>query len=172
MAKKTTTKNEFTESAHRVWLAGLGALAAAGEEGEKFFSSLVERGEKYEKKLGDPVEDASKRVKSTVKDVRSRAGKTVKGVQKAIDDQVTTALHRLGVPTRSEIAQLSERVEKLTAAVDSKRSKAAGKPRKKAATKKAAARKKTKAKKAPARKTSARKAAAKTTKKAASRRSA
>jgi len=162
MAKKKTNKSDFAESAHRIWLAGLGAMAAAGEEGEKLFATLVDRGAKYEKKFGAPVEDAGKRVKSTVDDVRSRAGKTVHGVQKAIDDQVTSALHRLGVPTRSEIAELSDRVEKLTRAVESKSPKAAKKPRKKAAA----------AKKAPVRKTAARKASGKAKKKAASRRSA
>ena len=42
-----TTKNlqdELKESAHRIWLAGLGALAAAGEEGTNVFDRHVDRG--------------------------------------------------------------------------------------------------------------------------------
>ncbi|HAS52088.1 MAG TPA: hypothetical protein DCS21_10250, partial [Gammaproteobacteria bacterium] len=33
------------ESASRIWLAGLGAVAKTQEEGEKLFQSLVEEGE-------------------------------------------------------------------------------------------------------------------------------
>jgi polyhydroxyalkanoate synthesis regulator phasin len=39
-------------------------------------------------------------------------------VQVVIDAQVSHALHRLGVPTRQEIADLTKRIEKLTASID------------------------------------------------------
>ena len=77
MAKKKDTKSELAESAHKVWLAGLGALAAAEEEGGKLFTSLVSRGKKYESTIKKPVDHAATRVKGTVKDVRGRASRTV-----------------------------------------------------------------------------------------------
>ena len=45
-AKKKTKElqNDIMESAHKVWLAGLGAVAMAEQEGSKFFSGLVEKG--------------------------------------------------------------------------------------------------------------------------------
>ena len=38
----------------------------------------------------------------------------------AVDDQVASALHRIGVPTRKEITTLTRRVEKLTEVVRGK----------------------------------------------------
>ena len=51
--KKTKTddlKDEIKANASKVWLAGLGALATAEEEGGKLFRGLVKKGEQYEKK--------------------------------------------------------------------------------------------------------------------------
>jgi len=51
------------ESAHRLWLAGLGALAVVGEEGDRLFKQLVrkgadmEQGERYE--FGEEVAEAT-----------------------------------------------------------------------------------------------------------------
>ncbi len=145
MAKVKSTAGDFSDSAHRVWLAGLGALATAGKEGEKLFSTLVNRGKTLEKQLNVPVERAGKRVRSTVGGARTRAGKTLREVQDALDHQVNSALHRLGVPTRNEIASLSARVEKLTKAMNGKK-----------VTKKKAARKKVTKKKVTKKKTAKR----------------
>ena len=52
MAKKKSKQrqNDVMESAHKVWLAGLGAVAMAEEEGGKFFTNLLEKGQKLEGK--------------------------------------------------------------------------------------------------------------------------
>jgi poly(hydroxyalkanoate) granule-associated protein len=137
MAKKDPrTQHELWDSAHKIWLAGLGALSAAEEEGEKLFKTLVSRGEKYEHRVKEPVE----KVSGTMKKARSRAGKTLESIESAVDDQVTSVLNRLGVPTRDEIAKLSRKVERLTQAVEGKRAGKARTTRKK----KAASRKSTK----------------------------
>jgi poly(hydroxyalkanoate) granule-associated protein len=117
MAKKKTTKkkkSELTDSLHQVWLAGLGALATAEEEGGKLFKSLVKKGQAYEKNVKVPVDKAAKSVKGTVKDVRSKAGKTMKKFEAALDDHVDAALGRIGVPTNKEIAKLTRKVDRLT----------------------------------------------------------
>ena len=66
------TKKDFPmdvmESAHKVWLAGLGAVAVAEQEGSKFFKNLVKKGEKYESKRKAQVDKAVDRVKDSVKD--------------------------------------------------------------------------------------------------------
>jgi poly(hydroxyalkanoate) granule-associated protein len=140
MAKKKTPKSELSESVHKIWLAGLGAMATAEEEGGKLFSSLVDRGKKYESTIKKPVGQATTQVKKKVKDVRGRAGKTVKKIERAFDEQVDAALHRVGVPTRKEIAALNRKVQRLTEAIEGKRRKAA---KKKTPAKKTTARKKT-----------------------------
>ena len=127
MAKKKPKKGELRASAEKVWLAGLGALATAEEEGGKAFKSLVRKGERYQKSIKKPVGDAKKKVGD------------------AFDHQVTMTLHRLGVPTRKEIADLTLRVEQLTRrfeATPETAKKAAGK-KKTTAKKKVAAKKTT-----------------------------
>ena len=149
-AKKKAKKGQLRESAEQVWLAGLGAMATAEEEGGKAFKGLVRKGKRYQKSLKKPVDEAKKSVEGTVEDVRGRAGKTWKKVENAFDSQVTMALHRLGVPTRKEIADLTLRVEELTRKLEGSPAKA-----KKPAAKKKAVAKKTAAKKkaAPTEKT-------------------
>jgi len=44
MAKKKDPQNDLTQSAHKIWLAGLGAVAMAEEDGGKLLKSRVERG--------------------------------------------------------------------------------------------------------------------------------
>jgi poly(hydroxyalkanoate) granule-associated protein len=147
MAKKKPKKGELRESAEKVWLAGLGALATAEEEGGKAFKNLVRKGERYQKSLKKPVGKARKTVEGTVKDFGGRAGKTWKKVEDAFDHQVTMALHRLGVPTRNEIADLTRRVETLTRRLGAttetaKKATAKKKTVKKAGSKKTTAKKK------------------------------
>ena len=150
--KKKTTTEPLSESAHRIWLAGLGALATAEKEGSKLFRDLVAKGETFDASVQTPVRSARGKVRSTIDDVRSRAGKTVERLESAFDDRVQDVLQRLGVPSRDEISSLSRRVERLTKAVDS-----AGAP----ANKRTAARKKTVKKKAAAKKSTTKKSAAK-----------
>jgi poly(hydroxyalkanoate) granule-associated protein len=109
-----TTKNlqdELKESAHRIWLAGPGALAAAGEEGTKMFDRLVDRGRDYETR---GREEARKQYEGA----RSSADELWDTWSGKLDEAVTKALHRMGVPSRDEIHNLTQRVEELNAKVE------------------------------------------------------
>ena len=109
-----TNKNlqdELKESAHRIWLAGLGALAAAGEEGTKMFDRLVDRGRDYETRGREEAKKQFEGAKSTTDELwNTWSGK--------LDEAVTNALHRMGVPSRDEIRTLTQRVEELNAKVE------------------------------------------------------
>jgi poly(hydroxyalkanoate) granule-associated protein len=109
-----TTKNlqdELKESAHRIWLAGLGALASAGEEGTKMFDRLVDRGRDYETRGREEAKKQFEGAKSTTDELwNTWSGK--------LDEAVTNALHRMGVPSREEIRTLTQRVEELNAKVE------------------------------------------------------
>ena len=109
-----TTKNlqdELKESAHRIWLAGLGALASAGEEGTRLFDRLVDRGREYETRGRD---EARKQYEGA----RSSADELWNIWSGKLDEAVTNALHRMGVPSRDEIRNLTQRVEELNAKVE------------------------------------------------------
>lgn len=145
--KNKSTGNDLRESAHRIWLAGLGAVAMAEEEGGKLFRSLVDRGETFQQGFDGPVDKATERVRGTVRDVRSRTRSTLNRVEHALDDQLASALGRLGIPSRREITELTRKVEELTHRLDEQ----PARRRKRTARKPAAA------PKVPARKTSSRK---------------
>jgi poly(hydroxyalkanoate) granule-associated protein len=123
MAKKKAKEiqEELLGSAHKVWLAGLGALSMAEEESGKLFKSLIKRGEDVEKRGKDRVDKAMETV-SGVKTVAESYWETFEGV---VDDKVTAVIHRLGVPTKDEIEDLTKKVEDLTQSIDKLRSKEA-----------------------------------------------
>lgn len=100
-------QDELVDSAHRIWLAGLGALAAAQEEGSKVFDRLVERGKDVETKGKDQAGKAREKAETAWSSVGDR-----------FDDTLTSALSRLGVPSREEIRNLTQKIEELNAKVE------------------------------------------------------
>ena len=116
MTKKQEKKvyDEVFDSAHKIWLAGLGALAKAEEEGTKVFHNLVEAGEDFEARSKKRFE----LVKGKVDEVREAAENQIEKLGDTFDDKVAGAVQRLGVPSRDEIMRLTKRVEELTAKVD------------------------------------------------------
>jgi len=128
MAKKKSKQlqDEVVTSAHKVWLAGLGAMAVAEQEGNKLFKELVKRGETVEGIGREKVEKA----KGTVTGMKTVAESYWETFERTLDDQVTAVIHRVGVPTKSEIEELTKKVEQLTASIEKLRGKPA--PAKKA----------------------------------------
>jgi poly(hydroxyalkanoate) granule-associated protein len=107
-------QDELKESAQKIWLAGLGALSMASEEGNKAFKNLVERGEKFQAddKLG------AEKMKQGMESAKHRAEDLWSKLETAVNDRVGNVLEKMGVPTRTEINQLSERVDKLMEAIE------------------------------------------------------
>lgn len=114
-----TLQEDLRDSAHRIWLAGLGALAAAGEEGTKAFNRLVDRGRDLETAHRGDWKSQAEKAKEQFGKVRDKAEGQWEEWGDKLDDVLTRALHRLGVPTRDEIRLLTQRVEELTAKVES-----------------------------------------------------
>ena len=112
--KGKKVQEEIKESAHKVWLAGLGALAAAEEEGAKVFNTLVERGEKYESRGKEELA----KVKEKVEGAFGKAEGSWEKLGDSFDDKVAGVIQKLGVPTSDEITTLTQKVEELTKQVD------------------------------------------------------
>jgi poly(hydroxyalkanoate) granule-associated protein len=104
-------------SAHEIWLAGLGALTLAEEEGTKLFKMLVKRGAEMETHNRERLE----KLIAKVKPLREDAGVALQKVGAGMDNRMAAVLHRLGVPTRREIQGLSRRVEQLTHSLERRR---------------------------------------------------
>lgn len=93
-------------SAHQIWLAGLGAFARAQSEGSKVFDSLVKEGEAVQARAGKA---ASAQM--------TRLGKTATGswdkLEQVFEERVSKSLNRLGVPTYGDIQALNRHVSEL-----------------------------------------------------------
>jgi poly(hydroxyalkanoate) granule-associated protein len=117
-ANEKKIQDDLKESAHRIWLAGLGALAAAEEEGVKVFNRLVERGKTVETRSKGDFKEQVDRAKEQFDQAKAKAESTFEDWSGKMDEAVTATLHRLGVPTREEIRTLTKRVEELNAKVE------------------------------------------------------
>ncbi len=116
MAKTTeeTTNEEpieegksLTEMARKVMLATIGAVALAQEEAEAFIKKLIDRGEIAEK-------DGRK----MMDDLKDKRKKKTKEAEDELDSRVSQILERTGVPTKSDIDALSDKITALTKKID------------------------------------------------------
>lgn len=118
----TKLPTEASSRAREVWLAGLGALARAQDEGDRVFRNLVERGEQYEEARRKDLDKAAKTLEKQQQEAREGITKTVtdtyKSVEQTVANTLTETLGRIGVPTRNEVRGLSDKVGQLSAKLD------------------------------------------------------
>ncbi|HTN48693.1 MAG TPA: phasin family protein [Burkholderiaceae bacterium] len=125
MAEKSSSESQLRaavkDSAHEIWLAGLGAFAKAQEEGQKVFKALVREGTSIQQRTmkvtEDRVNDVTARVTKVAAGLQKQANGTWDKLETVFEARVERALTRLGVPTNKEIASLTKRVEELTRSV-------------------------------------------------------
>ncbi len=129
------------EYTRQVWLAGLGALARANDEGGKLFESLVKEGEAVEARSRDMIGSKAKDIRGMAtgawEDFMKRASGGLGNVEAMFEQQVSKTLSALGVATNDDIKKLAKQVEELGKQVKglNKAPKAAAKPAAKAAKK-------------------------------------
>lgn len=140
-------KQELQESAQRIFLAGLGALSKAEEEGSRLFKKLVKKGEQYDGPGVEQAEAVRAQLESGITQLRRRATEVqeeadkqarkareamdgqvsrarqgldslVEGLEDRIEQAVTVALRGLGVPTRDEIDALQKSLRQLSKNLD------------------------------------------------------
>jgi poly(hydroxyalkanoate) granule-associated protein len=107
--------------ARRVLLAGMGAVALTAEEAQAFVDKLVERGELAEVEAQKLIQDFQERLKQRESQIQ-RAGEL--GAEQAgsmVEDQIAALLHRMNVPSKRDIDQLSKQIEMLNAKIDALR---------------------------------------------------
>ena len=133
------------DSSRSIWLAGLGAFSRAQAEGARMFEGLVKQGEALEAKTrqaaGDAAAAARGAASAKVSEVKKNVGGTWDKLEEVFEKRVARALSKLGVHTQADVERLTDRVDKLSEAVNElikatggARVQAAGKraPRKKA----------------------------------------
>ena len=104
----------LARGARNVWLAGLGALSVAEEAGTKVFESLVEQGKSREQQRRERTQETAKRVERLTEE----GARAVEVIEDRVQDEVDTALRRIGVPRRDDIDALREQVDALARKVD------------------------------------------------------
>ena len=127
----TETAGDVRDAVQKVFLAGLGALVVAEEEGSKVFKKLVKKGGKVElpglgaarveqvrRQLSSTADQAQDAVEGRVKDAKYFAGETADKAEDRVQDAVASVMKRIGVPTRTEISELTASVERLTTQID------------------------------------------------------
>ena len=126
------------DSAQQIWLAGLGAFSKAQAEGGKVFEALVKEGQAIQTRTRKIAESKMEDMSSTLGKMAAKASNQATGswdkLEQVFEDRVARALKRIGVPTNKDVHALTQRVEELTASVQT----LSGAPAKKAAKRKAA----------------------------------
>jgi len=105
---------ELKESVHKIWLAGIGALSLAEEEGSKLFKDLVEKGQQFEGK----TETTKQKVVGSLDQVKNHFGDLFHKFEDVLNNGISLGLSKVGVPSKEEIELLTKRVEELMSSVD------------------------------------------------------
>ena len=117
-----TLPKAILESSHQIWLAGLGAFAKAQEGGAKVFETLVKQGEVLEAKTrrtaAQTADVARDTARSKAREMQAIAGGAWDKLEQVFEARVQRALGKLGVHSAADVQRLSERVDRLSAAVD------------------------------------------------------
>ncbi len=90
-------------------LAGLGAVSFTKEKAQEIAKDLVKRGE-----------IAKNEEAKFVKDLMERAEKNKIEMEKKVEKAVEKTLTKLNIPTRKEVNELKQKVDKLTKKPDKK----------------------------------------------------
>jgi len=111
-------QDELTRRGRDAWLAGLGALATVEEEGSKLFGRLVDRGKQFEEDRREELEAAREKAAKQSEEALEQIEEAGEETRTLLTDTVNRALERFGVPTRTEVDRLSEKVDTLANRVD------------------------------------------------------
>ena len=131
-----------TQSAQKIWLAGLGAFARARTEGDKLFDVLVEQGKTLRSRSEKAADQAMKNVRAQADATLTTAQGKWDKLEQVFEDRVSRSLNRLGVLTSKDVDELARQVAGLNESVRALMGGAAPKRARKAAPRRKAAAKK------------------------------
>jgi len=104
-------QRELVSAGRNLWLASLGAVAKAEEEGRDLFDRLVERGRPLEERQRHALDKMGDRTNETVREFR-------KLVQDTMEYETKGVLKRFGMMTKDDVKILAARLETLSHKID------------------------------------------------------
>ncbi len=115
----------LVDNVQQIWLAGMGAVSRAQQEGPAAFQEAVAEGlallnrsrSSAEKLIRDVFESAQESVQSRIENARDQASETWDNLEALFQGRVQKALQQLGVPSPDEIRLLTKRVADLNDSV-------------------------------------------------------
>lgn len=107
-------QEDVVERSRDIWFAGLGAFATIEEEGSKFFSNLVEKGKEREEKGKKRIDNISKDIEEKRDDFRKEWNTRMEDTLRMLEEKFEGVLDRMGIPTRKEVQELINKVDKLS----------------------------------------------------------
>lgn len=122
--KKVSKPAQVNDTGRTLWLATLGAMSLAQQQGEKAINALVAEGtvfqnkaKKFSKTLNNDAKkfkaNVEKKVTGLVSPIRERATKNVQEVESAVTERIGAVLGRFGVPSKGDVQELLTRVAEL-----------------------------------------------------------
>jgi len=99
------------DGARKLFLVGLGAVMLAQDEMVDLGNKLVERGEATQEKRREMANDF-------ISNRKKKGRQMAKKAEKDFNKQMENVLHRMNLPTRSEVRSLNNKIGRLTKKVD------------------------------------------------------
>lgn len=114
-------KDHIRDSAHHIWLAGLGAFAKAQQEGGKVFESLIKDGLHMQQQTQQVAEEKIAQATHTMSTLASQFTERASGswdrLETLFEQRVAKAMQRLGWPSADDVAALHARIAALEQAL-------------------------------------------------------
>jgi len=129
---RTARKTTLDQAARRIgktWKETQAALSSAEATVEKRVKALAKRGGVDTRQAGQALQawghrlererkKAVKQIEARVAELQGRARKEKKALTRTVDDAVRRTLAALNIPSRSEVQELTRRVEELSKRID------------------------------------------------------
>lgn len=122
-AKKTKAvagsraQTDIQYSANDIWLASLGAVSITRKKTADVFGNLLQEGQNLQQRslqiAEGTVNGVRKQVVGVVGKVQQTAASNLAQFEEVVGGQVSRVLSRLGIPSKSDIQELSRRVAEL-----------------------------------------------------------